>query len=263
MTSLDEDLAFAYRLADAARAESMPRFRSQLRSWQKSDGSIVTEADQAVEDALRRLLAAERPNDAILGEERAASGTGRRRWIIDPIDGTVAFAAGLPEWITLIALEIDGRVAVGVCDQPTFDRRYWAMAGGGAFVAQGPAEPRRLRVSSAKQLAGARANAMDPQWLKDDRARRRAAALAAVTTATRMDEHPALQVASGGYDLCAFFTAGPWDLAAPAIVVEEAGGRFSDLEGARTLTAGAVFSNGLVHDQTLSAFALADEGMPP
>lgn len=260
--SLDDDLALAFRLADAARAESMPRFRSELRSWRKSDGSIVTEADQAVEDALRRVLAAERADDAILGEERAASGAGRRRWIIDPIDGTVAFAAGGPEWITLIALEIDGRIAVGVCDQPSFDRRYWAVAGGGAFIASGRSEPRRLRVSSAQELSGARANVTAEQWLKDDRARARAAALAAVTTTATMNEHPALQVASGGYDVCVFFTAGPWDLAAPAIVVEEAGGRFSDLDGGGTLTAGAVFSNGRVHDQTLTLLASAAEGIP-
>jgi histidinol-phosphatase len=117
-------------------------------------------------------------------------------------------------------------------------------------------------VSSTRELSGASANVTAEQWLKDERARARAAALAAVTTAARMDEHPALQVASGGYDVCVFFTAGPWDLAAPAIVVEEAGGRFSDLEGGRTLTAGAVFSNGLVHDPTLSLLARAGEGIP-
>jgi histidinol-phosphatase len=77
-----------------------------------------------------------------------------------------------------------------------------------------------------------------------------------------MDEHPALQVASGGYDVCVFLAGGPWDIAAPSIVVEEAGGRFSDLDGSLTLTTGGVFSNGLVHEQTLSLLAGAGEGIP-
>lgn len=128
-----QDLELAHRLADTAAAVSRAYFRGELRSWAKSDGSLATEADLAVEDAIRAVLSCERQTDAVLGEERGLTGSGNRRWIIDGIDGTVDFAAGSPDWGTLIALEIDGEVVVGVCDQPIHERRYWATKGGGAF----------------------------------------------------------------------------------------------------------------------------------
>ena len=107
--TLDADLDLALRLADAAREISLARFRGSFQRRLKADGSIVTEVDEAVEDELRELLARERPADAILGEERGASGSGERRWIIDAIDGTLSFAAGKTGWGTLIALEVAGQ----------------------------------------------------------------------------------------------------------------------------------------------------------
>ena len=127
------DLALSHRLADAAAQVSLSYFRRELRRWSKTDGSLATEADVAVEDELRARLRAERPGDAVLGEEHGQTGAGSRRWIIDGIDGTVDFAAGEADWGTLIALEVDGRVVVGVCDQPAHNRRYWAMRGSGVF----------------------------------------------------------------------------------------------------------------------------------
>jgi len=255
--SSNPDLDLALRLADAAREISLARFRGPFQKRLKADGSIVTEVDEAVEDELRELLARARPNDAILGEERGASGAGERRWIIDAIDGTLSFAAGKTGWGTLIALEVGGEIVVGVCDDPPIDRRYWAVRGGGAFRADGASQPRRLQVSGTTDLQRARSFVPPPEWVRGDDAQAMAVALAAATRPTASEDHPALQVAFGGYDVAVFFMAGPWDLAAPSLVVEEAGGRFTDLSGAVTLTAGAVFSNGSVHDATIDCLRAA------
>jgi histidinol-phosphatase len=255
--SLDADLDLALRLADAAREISLARFRGPFQRRLKADGSIVTEVDEAVEDELRELLAHERPRDAILGEERGASGSGERRWIMDAIDGTLSFAAGKTSWGTLIALEVAGNVVVSVCDDPPIDRRYWATKGGGAFRADAARKPARLQVSGTRALAGARSFVPPPEWVRGDEAHAMAAALGATTRPTAAEDHPALQVAFGGYDVGVFLMAGPWDLAAPSLVVEEAGGRFTDLNGERTLTAGAVFSNGVLHDATLACLRAA------
>ena len=128
-TTLDADLALANRLADAAAGISLSFFRRDVERWSKSDGSLVTKADVAVETELRDRLRRERPNDAVLGEEQGQAGTSERRWIIDAIDGTVDFAAGGPDWGLLIALEADGRIVLGVCDQPVHKRRYWGGPG--------------------------------------------------------------------------------------------------------------------------------------
>jgi histidinol-phosphatase len=255
--TLDADLDLALRLADAAREISLSRFRGPFQKRLKADGSIVTEVDEAVEDELRELLARERPKDAILGEERGASGDGERRWIIDAIDGTLSFAAGKPGWGTLIALEVAGDVVVGVCDDPPIDRRYWAVKGAGAFRTDGASQPKRLQVSGTTELKRARSFVPPPEWVRGDEAHAMAIALAAATRPTESEDHPALQVAFGGYDVAVFFMAGPWDLAAPSLVVNEAGGRFTDLDGAVTLTAGAVFSNGGVHDAIVDCLRTA------
>jgi histidinol-phosphatase len=257
--SLDADLDLALRLADAAREISLARFRGSFQKRLKADGSIVTEVDEAVEDELRELLARERPADAILGEERGASGSGERRWLIDAIDGTLSFAAGKTGWGTLIALEVAGDVVVSVCDDPPIDRRYWATKGRGAFRADAAAKPFRLKVTGSRELASARSFVPPPEWVRGEEAQAMAAALAAATRPTAADDHPALQVAFGGYDVAVFLMAGPWDLAAPSLVVEEAGGRFTDLNGGATLTAGAVFSNGALHDAALDCLRAARE----
>lgn len=250
---LANDLALANELADAARKLSLTYFRREPKHYVKPDGSIVTEADQAVEDELRRILAAARPSDAILGEERGASGNGARRWVIDPIDGTNDFARGGTQWWSLIALEIDGRIAVGVCDQPAVRRRCWALRGSGAFNTVAGSSPAQLRVTRTSDLGAARTFVSPPEWLRDESARRRAAALAAASKPEPHVDHPALQVAAGGYEAAVFFAAGPWDLAAPSIVVEEAGGKFTDTSGRYDIAgSGAVFSNGAVHDAVLA-----------
>jgi histidinol-phosphatase len=251
--TLDEDFALALRMADTAAARSLSYFRRDLRQWNKGDGSLATEADLAVEDDLRTLLATSRPHDSVLGEERGRTGAGARCWIVDGIDGTVDFAAGRPDWGTLIALERDGGVVLGVCDQPALKRRYWAVRGGGAFRSEDGSGPARLQVSSHLDFATARSYVPPPEWTPDHTSQSVADALSKATRPESHVDHPALQVASGTYEFAVFFMVGPWDVAAPSLIVEEAGGRFSDLAGEHRLTSGnAVFSNGPVHGHVIA-----------
>src|SRR6185436_13755621 len=118
LPSLEDDLQLARQLADAAATISLAHLGQDIGRWSKTDGSLATDADLAVEDALRAQLRSERPDDAVLGEERGQTGSSSRRWILDAIDGTVSFAAGGADWGTLIALERDGQIVVGVCDEP-------------------------------------------------------------------------------------------------------------------------------------------------
>ena len=129
------DLELALRLADAADALSLGRLRARdLVVETKPDRTPVTEADREVERQLRAILAHERRRDAILGEEEGLVGSGSRKWIVDPIDGTRNYSRGVPVWATLIALEIDARVELGVVSAPALHRRWWAERGGGAYA---------------------------------------------------------------------------------------------------------------------------------
>lgn len=112
MNTIDRDLTLAHRLADAADAIALRHFATGCTAWRaKSDGSPVSAADEQIELALRARIQRERPGDAVLGEEFGNSGAGRRRWVIDAVDGTASFLAGEPEWSTLIALEDSGGIA--------------------------------------------------------------------------------------------------------------------------------------------------------
>ncbi len=150
MTELDADLSFALDLADLADGLAMASFRAtDLVVETKPDLTPVSEADRAVERAIREQLAAHRPDDAVLGEEYGQEGTAQRRWIIDPIDGTKNYVRGVPVWATLIALLDGDDIVVGVVSAPALARRWWAARGMGAYVTDpGSAQPRRLQVSA-------------------------------------------------------------------------------------------------------------------
>src|SRR5919199_2882976 len=127
------ELAFAHELADLADSLSLPRFRAlDLRVETKPDSTPVTDADRAVERALRERIAAGRPGDGVVGEEEGDDG-GTVRWVIDPIDGTKNFSRGVPVWATLIALEREDGVACSVISAPALSHRWWAARGEGAF----------------------------------------------------------------------------------------------------------------------------------
>ena len=242
---MSPDLELALRLADAADAISLPHFRSGLPVEVKPDLSPVTEADRDVEAELRRILADERPDDAVLGEEHGATTGGTRRWVIDPIDGTRNFTRGIPVWATLVALENEEGVRVGVVSAPALGRRWWAERGSGAFAAG-----EQVRASSVSRIE----DAVLCFPLEDpvpDIARR------AWHARGLGDFWAHMLVAEGAVDGAVDASGvSEWDLAAVQVIVEEAGGRFTDAAGIRRIDGGsAVCSNGLLHDELLAALA--------
>ncbi len=242
---MSADLELAFRLADAADAISLPRFRSGLPVDTKPDLTPVTEADRGVESEIRRILAAERPDDAVLGEEEGTAGSGARRWIVDPIDGTRNYSRGIPVWATLIALETDGVVALGVVSAPALGRRWWAERGSGAF-----ASGERVRVSSVSRIEDAVLSFAIEDGVP-------AIARRAWHTRGFGDFWPYMLIAEGGVDGAVDAVGvNEWALAAMQVIVEEAGGRFSDRSGVARIDSGScVASNGLVHDELLAALA--------
>jgi histidinol-phosphatase len=224
----------------------------------KSDGSPLTAADLEAEEAMLEVMRREVPDDGFLGEEVGwQPGRDGRRWIVDGIDGTRFFAAGLVTWGTLLALEVDGVIEVGVCSSPLQQRRWWAVRGGGAFA--GGADPqsgRRIHVNN-ELTARADSVACLPTFdALDPRVRRSLSE----TVGGRVGEWSWSQqcrVAEGELSGCVWFAGDMWDHAAPSLIVEEAGGRFSDHAGGRRLdTRTAVYSNGRCHDALLAAVAV-------
>jgi len=254
---LDDDLALALRLADAADEITLAAFTGEAVEHElKPDGSPVSEADVAVERRIRDIVADERPGDGVLGEEIGEAGPVGRRWILDGIDGTVVFVAGRPGWATEIALEVAGEVVLGVCTSPVGARRYWAAQGRGAWRADGAGGAIGVRVSGATGLDGGRYSALPPLEALDPRRRAWAERLGGEgATWVPPVEHGALYVADGRVDACVQLGGGPWDFAALALIVTEAGGAFSDLTGGADIYGGgpALFSNGRVHRAALTA----------
>ncbi len=254
----EADLALALRLADVADAIAVRDFTGEALAFtEKSDGSPVTATDPEIEAALRTIVAEERPADGFLGEEVGSSGGGGRRWIVDGIDGTIEFVAGRRGWATEIALEVDGRIVVGVSTSPALPLRTWASAGGGAFGSAGDGPVRARRVSSTASLDGARCSTIAPVDLLGGPERALADRIVARGRYVEPVRHCAVIVAEGEADLGLQLWGGPWDYAALAVIVEEAGGRFSDLDGRVRVEGGGprLFSNGVLHDAALEALA--------
>jgi len=247
-----DDLALALELADLADEVSMRRYRAaDLRVDTKPDRTPVTEADRAVEAALRERLAQARPGDAVLGEELADTpGEGHRRWIIDPIDGTASYLRGMPTWSTLIALQEGGEEVVGVVAMPALGRRWWARRGAGAF-----ADGRRVAVSSVAALADAQMCWSGIEsW---DEVGRADAVLALCRSCWRTrgigDAWQYMLVAEGAAEVALDPVVSLWDLAAVKVIVEEAGGRFTDFAGTPTAAGGdGLATNGLLHAAVLA-----------
>lgn len=249
--SLEADLQVAIQLADLADPISLSYFQSDgLAVATKADGSFVSHADREVEGAMRKYLNSARPQDAVLGEEYGASDVvSTRRWIIDPIDGTTRFVRGIPLFATLIALEQDGELVLGVVSAPAFRRRWWAARGSGAF-----ADGRPIRVSSISRLEKAHVSLGNPgNWVECGMYERLGPlARHAGSTTGYGDFWPHLLVAEGAADAALEPSAALWDLAPLKVIVEEAGGRFTDFAGVSTAEGGtALASNGLTHDELL------------
>lgn len=262
--SLPADLLFARELADMADAISMDRFRAtDLVVTTKPDMSPVTDADKAVESALRAAIADSRAGDSVLGEEFGTEGDSRRQWIIDPIDGTKNYVRGVPVWATLISLAIDGVPVVGVVSAPALGKRWWAAKGLGAFVndtlgSSVSSTERRIRVSLVSELSDASASCSGiTRWEE-------AGKLEHILTLSRSvwrtrdygDMWPYMMVAEGLVDIAGEFDLKVYDMAALVPIVEEAGGTFTSVSGEPGPWHGsALATNGLLHGKTLAILA--------
>jgi histidinol-phosphatase len=258
-TDFRDDLELALLFADVADRITMGRFgATDLVVDAKPDLTPVSDADRAVEETIRVRLADARPNDAISGEEFGSTGTGPRRWVVDPIDGTKNFVRGVPVWASLIAL-LDGEDAViGVVSAPALGRRWWAIRGGGAWTSVLGGSPRRISTSRVANLSDASLSyASLSAWA--DRGRLDAfVALTREVWRSRAygDFWSYMLVAEGAVDIAAEPELSLWDMAALAPIVTEAGGMFSGLNGVPGVHQGnAAVSNGFLHEQLLSALA--------
>ena len=252
---LDHELELALRLADLADGMTLPLYESRgFRTDRKADRSEVTEADRDTEEAISRVVLAERPGHCMLGEEHGLVGdtSSSWRWVVDPIDGTSNFVRGIPVWASLIALtHADHGPVVGVVSAPALGRRWWAAKGAGAF-----ADGRRCAVSTIAALDDAQvcvtfAKGWDDLGLTPELVRIQQASYRARGFG---DFWQHMLVAEGAVDL-AIDAVGlkEYDLAAVQVVVEEAGGTFTDRHGVRTCTSDtAISSNGLLHHHTAS-----------
>jgi histidinol-phosphatase len=249
---VNDDLALALELADIADTVTCASFRDRdLVIESKPDMTLVSAADRSAEETIRKHLAALRPNDGVLGEEFGETvGTSGLRWVLDPIDGTHNYVRGIPVWASLIAAERDGAAVVGVVSAPALGRRWYASRGHGAFVViGGDMADDRLHVSGVKALGDAQLSSGWDEMLFDPKYQ----ALAKQCWRTRGfgDFWSLVLVAEGAVDI-ALEPGYHWDLAAPNLIVEEAGGRVTDIKGGPSIPAQhALATNGHLHDDVL------------
>jgi len=258
-----DDLRLAHVLADDADALTMARFKAlDLHVMTKPDLTPVTDADQAVEEGIRRTLSRARSRDAVLGEEQGTAGHSQRRWVVDPIDGTKNFVRGVPVWATLIALMVEDEVVVGVVSAPALNRRWWAMKDGGAWTGTSLLRATAIQVSDVSRIEDASLSyASIGGWEDRDRLDD-FLALSRRCWRTRAygDFWSYMLVAEGAVDLAAEPELELYDMAALDVIVREAGGIFTSLDGEPGPTGGnALASNGKLHDQALAFLGTIDE----
>ncbi|MEX1169234.1 MAG: inositol monophosphatase family protein [Chloroflexota bacterium] len=260
MSTLDERRAWVdlgLSIADEADAIAMRHFRRDLEISTKPDRTLVTQADTAIERMIRERILAAHPTHGLVGEEYGTeAGDAPIRWYIDPIDGTHNFVRGVPLFGMLLAVEEDGELQAGVISAPALGERWYAWRGGGAWAVRAASGdgPRRLRVSAVANLA-------DAQLLhgsaRDIRASGRAPGFESLLDVVWRergfgDFWGYALVAEGAAEGMVEVDLSPWDAAAPAIVVEEAGGRWSDLDGhPRIDTRTFLVTNGVLHEELL------------
>ena len=257
---LRADLALANAMADAAAAITLARFGDRVPVELKADDSPVTEVDVAAERAIRRVVAEHAPDDGFLGEEEGLrEGTNGRRWVVDPLDGTKLYAEGIPLWTTLIALQVDGRSVLGVGDAPALGERYHAARGYGAWRGE-----HRLSVSDVAYLEDAFVgHSPVEEWFDGDQAPE-LMGVAGRARGTRglSDAWGHLLVAQGSMEvLLEHEPCFAWDWAATQVIVEEAGGRITTLQGTPPWQGSDLLvSNGSVHDDVMHALARGGNG---
>jgi histidinol phosphatase-like enzyme (inositol monophosphatase family) len=253
-------LSFLHHLADAAARETLPRFRTGTSVDNKLAGGSgggfdpVTEADRAAERAIRDLIAETYPEHGILGEEHGSEGADREFvWVIDPIDGTRAFIAGLPVWGTLIGLYRGGRAVMGLMDQPFIGERLVAGPEGASY--RGPGGDGALKVRDCGRLADATLFTTSPKIFAADRVAAYEAVEDAVTLARYGCDCYAYGLLAGGHiDVVVESGLKPYDIAALIPIIERAGGIVTDWQGGRPEKGGDIVACGsrAVHQEALT-----------
>jgi histidinol-phosphatase len=262
-----DDLRLAHVLADDADSTAQARFKAlDLHVMTKPDLTPVTDADQSVEQGIRRVLSRARPRDAVLGEETGSTGHSQRRWVVDPIDGTKNFVRGVPVWASLISLMVDDEVVVGVVSAPALNRRWWAMKDGGAWTGKSLLRAAPCQVSDVSRIEDASLSysslsGWDERGRLDD-----FLSLSRRCWRTRAygDFWSYMLLAEGAVDIATEPELEVYDMAALDVIVREAGGVFTSLDGDPGPTGGsAMASNGKLHDQALAFLgSLADHPEP-
>jgi histidinol-phosphatase len=243
-----DDLQLAFDTSDRAADLALAYFESGVSATPKADGTPVTEADREVERLVRASLSTARPDDALLGEELGQLGASDRVWIIDPIDGTSLFSRRDPNWRVHLALEVAGNTEIAVVTAPALRRCWWATRGGGAFESSWPREAaasKRLVVCTTSTLASARLDALD------DTSRARLPPGAPRPPASPL---ALVELVRGEIDAFLAECCYVWDHAPWILLVEEAGGRFTDRTGGhKGDRGGGLYSNANLHSQLLAA----------
>ena len=259
MAGYADDLSLAHLLADTADRISMARFRAlDLHVESNPDLTPVSDADMAVEKAIRSTLARARPREGVLGEEyglsEAAAGPGSRQWVIDPIDGTKNFIRGVPIWGTLIALVEGDTPVAGLVSAPALGRRWWGATGLGAFAGKHQHAATRIGVSGVRRLADASfCYSSFSGWAGIGRVQSMVdLTLQAWRSRAYGDFYGYMLLAEGALDVMVEPELSLWDVAALIPIVTEAGGKFTDLDGRPGPAGGsAIASNGHLHEDVL------------
>jgi histidinol-phosphatase len=248
--SRGDDLRFAHALADAADAVTLARFRAlDLRVETKPDLTPVSEADRAAEEAVRSLVGSSGRGEGVFGEELGDDGAAAR-WIVDPIDGTKSYVRGIPVWATVLALEREGVVEVGLVSAPALGRRWWAVRGEGAWAAGARAQVSRVARLEDATVSTTSVVGMPPGWSE----------LAARSWSPRGwgDFWQHCLVEEGSLEVACDPAVYLWDYAAIRLIVEEAGGRVTTFDGGEPTPGGSyVSTNGVLHDEALSLLSAA------
>ncbi|GAA1967285.1 histidinol-phosphatase [Nocardioides panacihumi] len=259
-----DDLRLAHLLADDADSISSDRFKAlDLHVMTKPDLTPVSDADQAVEESIRRTLSRTRSRDAITGEETGSTGSSSRRWIIDPIDGTKNYVRGVPVWATLIALAVEDEVVMSVVSAPQLGRRWWAAQGQGSWTGKSLMKAARNTVSDVRRLEDASFAYSDlAGWEERGRLQETLALMRRVwRTRAYGDFWSYMLLAEGAVDIAAEPELALYDMAALVPIVTEAGGTFTALDGSPGPWGGnALASNSHLHDAALSFLGSLPDG---
>jgi histidinol-phosphatase len=267
-TDYTDDLRLAHVLADDADSLTEARFKAlDLHVMSKPDLTPVTDADEAVEQSIRRTLSRVRSRDAVTGEEQGSTGHSQRRWIVDPIDGTKNFVRGVPVWATLISLAVDDEVVLGVVSAPLLQRRWWASKGNGAWTGRSLLKATRCQVSDVRRLEDASLSYASLHGWEERGRLDDFMSLMRRCWRTRAygDFWSYMLLAEGAVDIAAEPELAVYDMAALDVIVREAGGRFTSLDGTDGPFGGnALATNGHLHEAALSFLgSLPDGGDDP